>query len=117
MSEIGSLSVLNVGAGDIKVVFNHADEGESKKAIKMLTDMQARGYAILVELPDGSYTRVTQVDTTRGRYVITVPDEVTLPAEAEPVVAKGKRGRKAGRKVSVPVRGTKAVGVARSAGG
>ena len=121
---IGSLSVLNVGAGDIKVVFNKDDKGESKRAIRMLSDMQQRGYLIAVELPDGSYTRAERIDATRGRYVITVPDDVADPAEAEPVAAtrkgstkksvvKGKRGRK----VSVPIQKARAVGVARSAGG
>lgn len=116
----GSLSVLNVGAGDIKVVFNKDDNGESKRAIRMLTDMQQRGYLIAVELPDGSYTRAERIDATRGRYVITVPDDVADPPEAEPVAspkkkpaAKGKRGRK----VSVSIRRSRAVGVARSAGG
>lgn len=117
----GELSVLNVGAGDIKVVFNQADRGEAAKAIRMLNDMQARGYAILIELPDGSYTRAERIDATRGRYVITLPEDVSEPPEAEPVPKKrGKKsvvkGRK-GRKVSVPIAKSRAVGVARSAGG
>jgi hypothetical protein len=133
---IGELSVLNVGAGDIKIVFNQADKGESAKAIRMLTDMQRRGYAIMVELPDGSYTRAQSIDATRGRYVITLPEDATEPPESEPVtcacgcggkVTQGKtwlRGHASkkrtdgrGRKVSVPVTRSRAVGVARSAGG
>lgn len=114
----GELSVLNVGAGDIRVVFNHADQGESAKAIRMLTDMQQRGYAILIELPDGSYTRAQAIDASRGRYVITLPEDVQLPPDAEPVPTKRGRGRPRGRRtVSVPVKTSKAVGVARSAGG
>ncbi len=117
----GSLCVLNVGAGDIRVTFNQQDKGESAKAIKMLQDMQARGYFIAVELPDGSYTRVQQVDASRGRYVITVPEEAQVPPEAEPVkptrYSKGGNGRRAGKRVSVPVSKSKAIGVARSAGG
>ena len=38
----GSLSCLNVGAGDIEIVFNNHDRGETKKALRMLTDMAAR---------------------------------------------------------------------------
>lgn len=118
MCETGNLSVLNVGAGDIRVTFNNTDRGEIKKAVGMLTDMMARGYAVLVELPDGSYTRVTEVDASRGRYVITLPDDVQDPPDAE--VVKPRRGRpkgKKGRTISVPVRTSRAVGVARSAGG
>jgi hypothetical protein len=114
----GSLNVLNVGAGDIKLVFNQADSREAKKAIKMLTDMRDRGYAIMIELPDGSYTRATEIDASRGRYVITLPEDMELPPEAEVVPTKGKNGRRNGsRKVSVPVARTRAHGIARSAGG
>lgn len=137
MSETGNLCVLNVGAGDIRVTFNHADTGESAKALRMLTDMMSRGYAVLVELPDGSYTRVQQVDATRGRYVITLPEDVAPPADAVPATCacgcgksirpgttwhrghatRGKTSARKGRKYSVPVQTSRAVGVARSAGG
>jgi hypothetical protein len=123
----GSLSVLNVGAGDIKVTFNHLDSAEAKKAITMLLDMQVRGYAILVETEDG-YRRALTIDASRGRYVIQIPQDAPLPADAEEVSAPApaatglddgstkKNGRR-GRRVSVPVAGRRAYGVARSAGG
>lgn len=135
---MGSLSVLNVGAGDIEVNFNQHDRGEAAKAITMLTDMQARGYAILVKDTDGNYQRAARIDATRGRYILTLPDATqTMPADAEPVTcrcgcgkhvtagktwAKGHHNRKPGSrrkgvKVSVPVTKRHAVGVARSAGG
>lgn len=114
--QVGELSILNVGAGDIRVTFNHHDRGETQKAMRMLRDMQKRGYAVLVELPDGTYTRATKLDATTNSYVLTLPDEAPVPADAEPV--KGRRGRRPGTKqVKVPVRTSKAVGVARSAGG
>jgi hypothetical protein len=134
----GSLSVLNVGAGDIEVVFNQHDQAETNKALQMLVDMQQRGYAILVRLDDGSYVRAKSIDASLGRYIIQIPDGASHAA-AEPVdvarqgtcacgcggvVAEGKawiRGhhnRKAKRgRVAVPVRKAHAVGVARSAGG
>ncbi len=112
-----SLSVLNVGAGDIKLVFNQADAAEARKAIKMLVEMRDRGYAILVELPDGSYTRATDIDASRGRYVITLPEDVAAPPDAEPAPKRRGRPKGSGRRVSVPVTSTRAVGVARSAGG
>jgi hypothetical protein len=175
-TETGSLTILNVGAGDIAVTFNTNDAQESTRAIEMLTDMLARGYLLAIQLPDGSYTRAKTVDRTRGRYIITVPaalvpdivrdsephvigteaptpendptgrfrnDTPAPPAGVElpPVleeaeqhlcacgcggrVAPGKtwvrghhnRKRAATQTVSVPVKKSKAVGVARSAGG
>jgi hypothetical protein len=132
--QTGSLNVLNVGAGDIKVVFNKENQDETAKAIKMLTDMQKRGYVIAIEMPDGTYERAVSIDATNNRYIINVPDEETaLPPEAEVVscacgcggaVSPGKKWiighhrRKSGEhKVSLPVRSTKAYGIARSAGG
>lgn len=132
----GSLSVLNVGAGDIKVTFNHLDSAEAKKAIAMLLDMQVRGYAILVETEDG-YTRAKSIDATRGRYIIQIAEGTPLPADAEPVTCACGCGRKVTpgktwvrghsskvtknarltREISVPVTGRRAYGVARSAGG
>ena len=115
----GELSVLNVGAGDIKIVFNQADKPEFARAVRMLTDMRARGYAIMVELPDGSYVRAHSFDAGRGRYVIVVPEDAILPegAELEPVKHGKKRGRPPTKRASVSVTKTRAVGIARSAGG
>ncbi len=137
----GSLCVLNVGAGDIEVRFNPHDAAEAAKAIRMLTDMMARGYAVLVRDEDGAYTRAVALDAARGRYVIMLPSadvaaETPLPADAElhtckcgcgkkiapgKTWAKGHHNRKPGSrgrvKASVPVTKRHAVGVARSAGG
>lgn len=110
----GSLSVLNVGAGDIQITFNQHDSGEREKALKMLTDMQTRGYAILVRLDDGTYTRATRVDAETGHYIIQLPDDAAHEAaEAIEPAPKGRRGRKA----RILVEKAQAVGVARSAGG
>ena len=133
----GSLSVLNVGAGDIEVIFNQHDRGEAERAVAMLKDMQARGYAILVRDAEGAYQRAVAIDTTRGRYIVTVPATSEIPADAEVVTcacgcgsavtqgktwvrghqSRGRNARSKGTKVSVPIAGRKAVGVARSAGG
>lgn len=134
MEATGSLSVLNVGAGDIEVTFNRHDTGEAKKAIRMLSDMSKRGYAILVRDAEGNYQRATSIDATHGKYVLTLAAETETPADAEPVTCecgcgrkvksgnrfvKGhhNRGLRGTRKVAVPVRGRHATGVARSAGG
>jgi hypothetical protein len=131
----GSLSVLNVGAGDITITFNNDDLVETNKALGMLKEMLKRGYLIAIQLPDGSYTRAREIDAMRGRYIIVIPDTVPAPPQAEPVhdtcacgcgrpVSAGKRwvrghhnrGRGV-RTMSVPVSTSTAIGVGRSAGG
>ncbi len=112
----GSLSVLNVGAGDIEITFNNHDGKEAEKAITMLLDMQKQGYAILVrDSETGEYRRAVDIDAKRGRYVLLLPKDASTPPDAEELPPK-KRGRKS-KKISVPVTGRHAVGVARSAGG
>lgn len=108
----GSLSCLNVGIGDIQVVFNEHNPEEVKKAVKMLTDMQLRGYAILVQLDDGSYVRAQAIDASRGRYIVQLPED-TSHAAAEP--EPKRRGRPP--KSSIPVEKAHAKTIARSAGG
>jgi hypothetical protein len=137
MEATGSLAVLNVGAGDIAVNFNQHDDAEAEKAIGMLKDMQARGYAILVQDADGGYTRAVEIDASRGRYILRLPEGAEPAADAVVLtcrcgcggkVAEGKtwlrghhnrkphsRGKPV--KVAVPVRSRHAHGVARSAGG
>jgi len=142
----GSLSVLNVGKGDIEIVFNQHDTVERDRALKMLVDMRARGYAILVKLDDGSYVRAKTIDHARGRYIVQIPDGATLAA-SEPIdtpaptvkpgtcacgcgkaVRDGKtwvkghhnrkrKGTKHGAYRAVKVHRAHATGIARSAGG
>lgn len=134
---MGSLSVLNVGAGDISLTFNHHDDAEAKKAVAMLQDMQRRGYAILVRDEEGIYQRAAEIDSRTGRYIIQLPPDKEPPADAEVVTCmcgcgravkpgkkwvkghhhRGRAARAKGTKVSVPVAGRHAHGVARSAGG
>lgn len=101
----GSLSVLNVGAGDIEVRFNNHQPEEIERAIKMLKDMQARGYAILVKQDDGTYVRAHAIDAERAVYIVS----------GEPEGTTKKRGRPP--KSEQPIKDRHAVGVARSAGG
>lgn len=114
--ESGSLSVLNTGAGDIVVTFNEHDDAETDRAIAMLLDMQRRGYAILVRQDDGTYERATAINRETKSYVIgkLLPADESPSPDESPTHAKPKHGR---RRVEQAVRGRKAVGVARSAGG
>lgn len=112
----GSLSILNAGEGDIAITFNKDDATDADRAIKMLVDMQKRGYGIFVRMEDGTYARAESIDASRGVYVVTLPDLVTEPSD-EKAPAKAKRGGRRGRRKEMPVTRTHAVGVARSAGG
>lgn len=141
----GSLCVPNVGLGDIEVRFNQHNSEERTKALRMLKDMRQRGYAILVKLDDGSYTRAVDIDAERGCYIVQLPDFDAQVAGSEPVsdspaeqvagaaadavesrrlraglddgVPLPAKGRRGRRRTSIPIEQAHAVGVARSAGG
>lgn len=75
----GEISVLNVGAGDIKLSFNSSDVGEVIRARRMVKDMLRRGYALLVEVERGGekrFERALDFDETRGQYIIVDFDPV-----------------------------------------
>lgn len=110
----GSLSVLNVGAGDIEVKFNRHQPEEVARAIRMLKDMQARGYAILVRQDDGSYVRATAIDETNGLYIISGEAAPEPTADIPPVRATRKRGP---QRRTQSIATSHAIGVGRSAGG
>lgn len=124
----GSLVILNVGAGDIELRFNHDQPEEVTRAIAMLRDMQRRGYVILVKQADGSYARALDIDASAAAYVISgsPSDPVATPdtrldagpalpeSESEPVPPPTRRR---GRPRRHPIVDSHAVAVGRSAGG
>jgi hypothetical protein len=113
--DTGSLSVLNVGAGDIEVRFNPHQPEEMNRALRMLTDMQKRGYAILVKQDDGSYARATAIDASTHCYVIAGEPETA--EQGADLVTGTVAPKKHGRYKKQPIATSHAVGVARSAGG
>lgn len=121
MTTTGMLSVLNVGAGDIEVRFNPHQPEELDRAVRMLQDMQRRGYAILVKQDDGSYVRAEGIDPTRAVYIISgEPAAVLAPAvvtEAEGEIVPPPRRRGRPPKRTQPIETSHAVGIGRSAGG
>jgi hypothetical protein len=93
----GSLSILNVGLGDIEFRFDTGDPAEVEKARRAIEDMLGRGYTILVDDGAGQLRRATGFDLARGVYIIDkVPGE---PAR------------------EVPMTGATATGIAPTAGG
>lgn len=105
----GMLSILNTGEGDIEVRFTDASDDEVDRAVKMLRDMQDRGYAIMVRLEDGSHVRAQSIDAKTREYVI--KEETRTPGSSIDLPSKTVTTKRA------PIRKSTAVGIGRSAGG
>lgn len=135
----GGIGILNVGAGDTKLVFDKDNPAECIRAARIVRDMLRRGYALLIEVPDGkggtTTERVRAFREDTFEYIIadldpdfvqaadeleqtdgkgSTPEENNAPDRGAPV-AKPGRGRP--RVKSVPATGTSGVAVARTAGG
>lgn len=75
----GTVNILNVGEGDIKLSFDKANPAEVIRASRIVTDMLKRGYALLVAVPpapgndDGGkpvYIRAHGFDQNTNEYII-----------------------------------------------
>jgi hypothetical protein len=74
----GTVNILNVGEGDIKLSFDKANPAEVIRASRIVTDMLKRGYALLVAVPPTPgnefakpvYTRVHGFDQNTNEYII-----------------------------------------------
>ena len=111
---MGEVGILNVGAGDTKLVFDPANPEETKKAAGIVTDMLQRGYMIFVQVGENEkgplYQRATAFDPETCEYTI-----MDLPPASMAIKPKRKPGRL--KKTRIKAFDTKAVAVARSAGG
>ena len=110
----GMLEILSVGKGDIKLTIDGNDEGEVNDARKIIEEMLAKGYGIFVETDKG-LSRVKKFNPKRMTYVISeLPEGESLPTG--PVDLGAARKRKAIER-EVPVAGSKAKAIGRTAGG
>ena len=101
--EEGSLCILNITAGDIKVSFDESKPDEVERARQIIDDMFKRGYSLLVQWGSG-WRRATKFIASRNCYVI----ETTETKEGEkPKIVKKE----------VPAKKTRAIGIAPTAGG
>ncbi len=142
---MGSVGILNVGAGDVKLTFDKDDPVECIRAARIVKDMLRRGYALLVEVEvDGvkKFQRCRDFDDQKFEYIIadldpTKIEEVAPHEEAEDqagagekIPAEGVRAEDAPqgdratpkrsyrrRDKSIPAETTRAVAVGRTAGG
>lgn len=116
-SELGTLNVLNVTEGDVKLTFDSTKPEEVEKAKATVMDMLRRGYCVLVEIGQDEhgpvYRRVQEFDASTTEYIVAgVSEEQIGKMTSSNVTAidKKKRGR-------VPAGRTKATAVAPVAGG
>lgn len=78
---MGDIAILNVGAGDNKLVFDPSDAAGMIRAARIVKDMLRRGYALLVETGKGDdgkpvYQRATDFDEKTCEYIIADFDPV-----------------------------------------
>ena len=146
MDDHGSVGILNVGAGDTKLTFDPKDPAECVRAARIVKDMLRRGYALMVEVTrrgKREWVRALDFDEAHHAYVIADLDpvaaatadgeEAAQPADSVYRTESGlcacgcgqqvedgktwRRGHSARKRRRVPASGTRAVAVARSAGG
>jgi hypothetical protein len=113
----GVLEVLSIGKGDMKLSVGDSDDDRAR-ARTLITEMLEKGYLIYVEGPDFAQQRVKGFDPDRLEYIITDianPDIEPESAGAETPPPKPTRKKKADKRV--PVKGTMATAVGRTAGG
>src|ERR1041385_6256428 len=110
---VGSLEILNVGSGDVKISFDRNDAAEAIRAKRIIKDMLGRGYALLVQDAEGKFQRAKAFDEATSEYVIADYD----PEPAEEAESSTTRSGRKTREKRVPMTGIKATAVGRSAGG
>ncbi len=118
---MGTLSCLSVADGDIEISFDTQNCAEAIRAKRIITDMLHRGYALLVKLEDGTYTRVHNFIEKQGTYIIAdfdpteeTDEQIETKTETPEPAIKGTRGRK---RKNVAMERSTVVAVAPSAGG
>lgn len=127
---IGELAILNVAAGDTKLTFDPSKPEERRRAAAVVTDMLKRGFAILVQVgeKDGKplYQRAESFDPETCEYIIVgMPEgdtgseeaEAEAPQEKAPAARRGRPRKESLPRHRIKAESTKAVSVARSAGG
>jgi hypothetical protein len=129
----GEVGILNVGAGDTKLVFDPKKPDEVARSAQIVKDMIRRGFVLLIEVGQDEkgpiYRRAHDFDEATAEYIIAgvASDESTTtekPAHDEKPASPPKKGRATAprprkRRTSerIPASSTRAVAVARTAGG
>lgn len=114
----GMLEVLSVGKGDIKISLDHNNPEDIENARKLIEEMLAKGYGLFVETDKG-LSRVRKFNPKRMTYVIVefVDDEPPWPPPEGAAGPTPGPPKPRTRTKEVPVAGSKAKAIGRTAGG
>ena len=84
---MGTLAILNVGAGDLKVSFDRNNPAELIRAKRIIKDMLRRGYALLVEVErngEKAFERAIDFNEDHCEYIIADFDpEIALNSDRQ----------------------------------
>lgn len=106
----GILEVLSIGKGDLRLEVGGSNPEDIAKARALIEEMLRKGYSIFVETDNGP-RRVKKFNPKRMTYLIEPPAEA---AELDVPTPAKRRQRPHDE---VPVRGSRATAVGRTAGG
>lgn len=116
----GVLEVLSIGKGDMKITLDDTDEGRAESR-RLIEEMLRLGYSIFVETKDYGPVRVNRFDPKEMTYIVVEPAPSDTVNEPDPVPERAakpaKRRPTKTRERKVPVAGSKATAVGRTAGG
>lgn len=76
----GTVGILNVGAGDMRLSFDKANPAEAIRAKRVVKDMLRRGYALMVEVErngEKCFERALDFDDKTDSYLVADFDPVT----------------------------------------
>lgn len=126
----GEVGILNVGAGDTKLTFDPTNPDEVKRSAAIVKDMIRRGFVLLIEVGQDDkgpiYRRAHDFDEATAEYIVagvaTDESTTTEPADDKEQASAPPRARKAASRRKrtaerIPASTTRAVAVARTAGG
>lgn len=120
---MGSVGILNVGAGDTKLVFDNSNPDETAKSAAIVKDMIRRGFVLLIEVgrddKGAIYRRAHDFDENTAEYIVAgAPTEQETRHEQKPSIPpRRSRQAKAQPKQRISASSTNAIAVARTAGG
>lgn len=110
----GILDVLSIGRVDLRLMVGTSDE-DREKAKALIEEMLRAGYSIFVETDKG-LVKVKRFNPRRFTYVIVdTPDPVVPLADVTPTEPEPPRPQPVER--DIPVAGSRATAVGRTAGG
>lgn len=117
----GSLSVPSVGRGHLEISFTEGDAVQEEQARRVIEDMLKRGYSLFIhdETDPKKLIKVRHFDAKHMRYVIAADAGHPTMATADVATRRKSYSKRRGRSRmrSVPVRSSRSIAIAPTAGG